>query len=96
MYFSLRSSQCSGISPDAGILHLGVGVEALGDGVADQGGALLPEQFNLPPLLLDQPINPRRLAVQKGGNGALLGEGRKNKQAVLKPIIAKPVAGNPG
>ena len=47
------------------------GVEALGDGVADEGGALFLQQLDLPLLLLHQRIDPRRLPIQEGGDGAL-------------------------
>jgi len=47
-------------------------IKSFGDGVADEGGTLLLEEFDLPPLLLDQRTDPRRLAVKEGGDGALL------------------------
>ena len=60
---------------DAGGFHGGLGVEALGDGVADEGGALFLEEFDLPRLLRDQPVNPRRLPVQERRYCALFVEG---------------------
>ena len=54
-----------------GVLHGNGGVQALGDGVADEGGALLLQQLDLPLLLLHQGVDPPRLPVQKGGDGAL-------------------------
>ena len=58
---------------DAGVLHGDVRVEALGDGAGDEGGALLLEQLDQPLLLRHQRIDPRRLPVEEGGDGALLG-----------------------
>src|SRR5205823_13538661 len=57
---------------DAGVLHGGVRVEALGDGAGDEGGAPLPEQLDQPLLLRHQRIDPRRLPVEEGGDGAFL------------------------
>ena len=64
---------------DAGVLHLDGWVEALGDGVADERGALLLQQLDLPLLLRDQPVDPRRLAIQKRRDGALLVDGRNGE-----------------
>ena len=60
---------------DAGRLHGGVGVEAFGNGVRDDGLAFFFQQFHQPPLLRHQPINLARLPVQKLRNPSLLGEG---------------------
>ena len=57
---------------DAGVLHGDVRVEALGDGPGEEGTALLLEQLDQPLLLRHQPINPRRLPVEKCGDGLLL------------------------
>ena len=57
---------------DAAVLHRRVGVEALGDGVGDDGLPLLLEQRDEPLLLLHQRIDLRRLAVEEGGDGRLL------------------------
>ena len=54
-------------------LHRGVWVEALGDGVADEGLAFLAQQFDEPLLLGDQSVDLCRLAVQKIGDGLLFG-----------------------
>ena len=59
-----------------GILHLDVGVEALGDGVADEGGALFLQQLDLPLLLLHQRVDPPRLPIQEGGDGSLFSKQR--------------------
>src|SRR5713101_8308553 len=79
-----RTSQCAGILPqplDAGVLHGDVRVEALGDGTGDEGGALLLEQLDQPLLLRHHRIDSRRLPVQEGGDGALLGERGNAKEA---------------
>ena len=57
---------------DAGRLHGGVRIQTFGDGVGDDGLAFFFQQFNQPPLLRHQPINLRRLPVQKLGDGGLL------------------------
>ena len=62
---------------DAGVLQGHVGVEALGDSVADQGGALFLEQLDQPLLLGDEGVDFGRFAVEEGGDGALFGQGRK-------------------
>ncbi len=66
---------------DAGRLHGGVGVEAFGDGVGDDGLAFFFQQFHQPPLLRHQPINLPRLPVQKLRNGRLLGERWETSEA---------------
>ena len=53
---------------DAGRLHGGMGVQALGDGVGDDGLAFFFQQFDQPLLLRHQRINLRRLPVQKRGD----------------------------
>lgn len=58
---------------DTRVLHWDVGIEALGDGAGDEGGALLLEQLDQPLFLRHQHIDPRRLPIEKGGDGALLG-----------------------
>ena len=50
---------------DAGGLHGDVRVQALGDGVRDDGLTFFLQQFNQPPLLLHQPVNLRSLRVKK-------------------------------
>jgi len=57
---------------NAGVLHRHIGVEALGDGVADEGGALLLQQPDQPLLLRHQRVDLRRLAVEEVGDGELL------------------------
>ena len=54
---------------DAGRLHGGVGVQAFGDGVGDDGLAFFFQQFHQPPLLRHQLVNLRRLPVQERGDG---------------------------
>ncbi len=56
---------------DAGVFHRGVGVEALGDGVGDDGLAFFLQQLDQSLLFLDQPVDPRGFVVKEGGNGAL-------------------------
>ena len=56
---------------DAGILHPGCGVEALGDGVGDDGLALFLEQRDQLLLLRHQRVDLPRLAVEEGGDGGL-------------------------
>ena len=58
---------------DSRILHAWVRFEALGDGAGNEGSALLLEQFDHPLLLRHQRIDPRRLPVEEGGDGVLLG-----------------------
>ncbi len=43
----------------------GLRVQAFGDGVGDDGLAFFFQQFNQPPLLTHQPVNLRRLPIQK-------------------------------
>ena len=50
---------------DAGISHGGVGVQAFGDRMTDDGLTFLPEQGDELQLLLNQRINLRRLVVQE-------------------------------
>ena len=69
---------------DAGVLHLHVGVEALGDGVADEGGALLLEQFDLTLLLLDERVDPPRLAVEECRYGTLFVNGGQRDSQIAK------------
>jgi len=64
---------------DAGRLHGGVGVQALGNGVGDDSLALLLQQFHQPPLLPHEPVNLPGLVVQKCGDEGLLRE-RWNRQ----------------
>ncbi len=61
---------------DAGISHGGVGVEAFGDRMTDDGLTFLPEQRDELLLLLNQRINLRRLVVQEGCDALLLVFGR--------------------
>ena len=60
---------------DAAVLHRRVGVEALGDGVGDDGLPLLLEQRDEPLLLGHQRVDLRRLPVEEGGDGDLLFSG---------------------
>ena len=59
---------------DAGFLQGDVRVEALGDRPRNEGGALLLEQLDQPLLLRHQPIDPRRLPIKEGDDGALLND----------------------
>jgi hypothetical protein len=57
---------------DAGGLHGDGGVEAFGDGLGDEGLALLLEEGDEALFLLDQGVDGRRgLAVEEVGDGAL-------------------------
>ena len=67
---------------DAGVLHGDVGVEALGDGVGDQGGALFLEQLDQPLLLRHQRIDLRRLPVEEPRDQLLYGEHWKSDYQV--------------
>ena len=64
---------------DARILHLHVGIQSLGDGVADQRVSLLFQQLDQALLLGDQRVDAGGALVQEVGDGALFGEGRKNR-----------------
>ena len=57
---------------DAGVAEGGAGVEAAGDGAGDERPALLGQQPEHPLLRRHQRIQPRRLAVEVVGDGALL------------------------
>src|SRR5439155_7059808 len=59
-------------TPNAGVLHGDVRVEALGDGAGDEGGALFLQQLDQPLLLRHERIDPLSLPVEEGGDGALL------------------------
>ncbi len=61
----------------AAVLHWRGGVEALRHGVADDGAALLLERGDQRLLLRHQRVDPRRLGVEEGGDGALFGDGRE-------------------
>ena len=73
---------------DAGVLHGGVGVQAFGDGVGDDGLALLLQQLDQPPLLLHQRVDLRRLAVKKACDATsalpLGGKGNWNRDRVQR------------
>ncbi len=58
---------------DASVLHPHIGVQALGDGVADDGLALLLQQVDQLLLLGDQGVDFRGFLVEEGGDGLLLG-----------------------
>jgi hypothetical protein len=51
------------------------GGQSAGDGVGDDGLALLFRQLHQPPLFRHQFINLPRFLLQEGGDGGLLGEG---------------------
>ena len=76
------------------IPHRGVGVEAFGDGVADEGGAFLGEQFDELLLLGDKLVNPPRLTVQKCRNRPLLGKFGKSEPQVADDAAVE--IGEPG
>ena len=54
-----------------GIAERGTGVETAGDGVSDEGPALLGQQPEHPLLRHHQRIQPRCLAIEVVGDGAL-------------------------
>ena len=60
---------------DAGIAHGGVGVQAFGDRMTDDGLTFLFEQGDELLLLLNQRINFRRLVVEELGDFGLFFEG---------------------
>ena len=61
---------------DTRVAEGGARVEAAGDGTGDERSALLGQQPEHPLLRRHQRIQPRRLAVEVVGNGALFGERR--------------------
>ena len=61
----------------AGVLHGGIRVQALGDGVGDQRAALFLKQLDQPLLLLDQRIELGRFPVEEGGDLVLF-DNRRN------------------
>ena len=63
---------------DAAVLHRRVGVEALGDGVGDDGLPFLLEQRDKPLLLLHQRVDLRRLAVEEGRYASLFRRRRES------------------
>ncbi len=77
-------------------LHGGVGVQALGDGVGDDGLAFFFQQFNQPLLLPHQRVDLRRLPVKKVCDDGLLVEWRNGKHAkshVQQKLFVHVVAG---
>ena len=60
---------------DAGRFQGGVGVQAPGDGVGDDGLALFFQQLHQPPLLGHQFVNLGGFAVEEGGDLGLFGVG---------------------
>ena len=66
---------------DAGVFHGNVRVEAPGDGAGDEGGAFLLKQLDQPLLPRHQPIDLRRLAVEKSSDGALFDRSRSGGTA---------------
>ena len=62
---------------DPALHHLHIRVQPLGHGLGDERAALLLQELDQPPLVRDQLVDARRLPVQKGGDGALFGEGRE-------------------
>lgn len=72
---------------DARVLHRGIWIETLGDGMADQSAALFLKQFKLPLLLLNQRVNARGFAIKKRGDSALLGKGGTPKREISSKLI---------
>ena len=54
-----------------GILHRHAGIQPLGDGVADEGGALFLEEFDLALFFGDEGVYVGGFVVEEGGDGAL-------------------------
>ncbi len=54
-------------------------VEALGDGVANEGGAFFPKQFDQPLLFGHERVDFGGFPVEEGGDGDLFGEGWNRK-----------------
>ena len=52
--------------------------------MGDDGLAFLFQQLDQPPLLRHQRVDLRRLAVEKGGDGVLLGDGGTGTRNLLK------------
>ena len=61
----------------------------IGDGVADEGGAFLGEQFDEPLLLGDKLVNSSRLLVQKRRNRPLFGKRRCGYTNCAKVVLAQ-------
>jgi len=57
---------------NAGVFHGGIGVEALGDSVGDDGLALFVEQLDQPLLLRDQRVDACGFAIKKPDDGFYL------------------------
>jgi len=75
---------------NARILHGGVGVEALGDGVADEGGAPFLQELDLPLLPGGEGVKAFGLAVEEGGDGALFIFGGKEYREVPYELPIRP------
>ena len=75
---------------DTGVLHRHVGIEALGNRVADEGGALFLEQLDQPLLLCHEGVDPGGLAVEKSGDTARCSErGGRAKNSSSNRITCK-------
>ena len=67
---------------DTGVLHRDIGVEALCNGVDDECGPLLFQQFDQLVLLGDEHVNSGRFAIKKPRDLALLVKRRKSDQFI--------------
>ncbi len=74
---------------DTGIAHGGVGVQAFGDRMTDDGLTFLPEQGDELLLLLNQPINLRRLVVQERCDLLLFFDWRSHDSVLIEVIHAE-------
>ena len=61
---------------DAGVHQGDVGVEATGDGVADEGGTALVEEVDEAALFVAGSVEAGGLGVEESGDGVLFGDGR--------------------
>ena len=75
---------------DAGVLHRNDGIEALGDGVGNEGGTLFLEQFDQPLLLCYQRIDLRRFPVEVGSDGDLFWDTWKRMRHIADKLPISP------
>ena len=57
-------------------------IEPLGHRMADEGGTLLLQEFDLPLLLCDEGIDAGGLAIEEGGDSVLFGKGGYHKNCI--------------
>src|SRR5690554_700967 len=72
------------------VIHGNVGVEPPGHGPGDERRALLLQESEEPPLLLDEGVDPGGFAVEEGGDGALGADIRYGNHDVFDGALAQP------